>query len=702
MAAFRTSPPQRLLARAGLLGAVLAAAVAVLSLQVVTQLARPVAGAPSAATIFVDLNDPTPDGPGCGSPANPCNTIQAGISNAAAGDTVRVAEGVYYERLNISKDLTLQGANRATTRVDAEDLGRAVVVFGDSTVTIEQLTIQHGRSPEGGGLNINFSQVTLSDVDVAQNTAVTDGAGVYCGPGSTAVISYTRVFSNNVMGELGGGGGVYVASDAHVTVHRSEIHHNVAGRGGAIASVGTVSVTNSSLHLNTARASGAGIWTDGIALVSDSAVRDNNVEEANSDGGGITTSGLLTVERSTIQGNSSTRYGGGINSLVGSTTVRDSTISDNFGSIGGGIFNEPNALLTVDDSTLSGNDAEVGAGLRNHGTANLTNVTVSGNRATGNGGGLANFIGTLDLLNCTIPANEADVDHVNGGDAGGVFRTDGTVRLKNTLLAANADLSPTSQYDDCFGSFQSDGNNLVGDADGCTGFSGSVDDITGTSAVPIDPEVGSLADNGGQTLTHALLAGSPAIDTGSDVGCPSADQRGAHRPFDGDGSGGATCDIGSFELGPTVATQTPTSTSTATLTPSPTITPTATLTPSPTPTVSVTPEESPTPTATNTRLPTVGPTPTPTLGPSPTPTIAPSPSASPTEVPPTASDTPAVETATATSVPQTDTPTSTDEPVTPVPTDAPSAVPTASATMPIDTPSPEPSPEPAYLPMVAR
>lgn len=57
-----------------------------------------------------------------------------------------------------------------------------------------------------------------------------------------------------------------------------------------------------------------------------------------------------------------------------------------------------------------------------------------------------------------------------------------------------------------------------------------------------DPKLGPLADNGGPTLTMALLPGSPAIDAGSAVGAPATDQRGVARPQ------GPGVDIGAFEL----------------------------------------------------------------------------------------------------------------------------------------------------------
>ena len=55
------------------------------------------------------------------------------------------------------------------------------------------------------------------------------------------------------------------------------------------------------------------------------------------------------------------------------------------------------------------------------------------------------------------------------------------------------------------------------------------------------------ANNGGPTFTSALLPGSPAIDTGSNLGCPATDQRGIRRPINGDAVGPATCDLGAYE-----------------------------------------------------------------------------------------------------------------------------------------------------------
>lgn len=90
-----------------------------------------------------------------------------------------------------------------------------------------------------------------------------------------------------------------------------------------------------------------------------------------------------------------------------------------------------------------------------------------------------------------------------------------------------------------------------------------------------DPQLGPLADNGGPTQTHALPAGSPAIDAGNAGGCRdslgallTADQRGFARTVDGDADGTAICDIGAYEFGAS-APATPTPTATPMLTPEP-------------------------------------------------------------------------------------------------------------------------------------
>ena len=171
-----------------------------------------------------------------------------------------------------------------------------------------------------------------------------------------------------------------------------------------------------------------------------------------------------------------------------------------------------------------------GGGIYNGGTLTLNNSTVSGNTTTHGAGGIYNAPGaTATLTNVTVSGNTAAVG-ISPGVVGGIGNG-GDATLKNTIVANNTP-------DDCSGSITSAGHNLIEDTTGCT-IGG---DTTG-NIIGFDPLLGPLQDNGGPTQTHALLAGSPAIDTGSSA-CPppATDQRGVARPQ------GAACDIGAFEL----------------------------------------------------------------------------------------------------------------------------------------------------------
>jgi hypothetical protein len=180
---------------------------------------------------------------------------------------------------------------------------------------------------------------------------------------------------------------------------------------------------------------------------------------------------------------------------------------------------------------------------------------VSGNAAGENGGGIYNFSGTVQAFNSTITANWADAD-VNGtGIGGGVHNAAGaTFTFQNSILAGNAEtlrvgILFVATPGECDGTILSRGNNLMEyyDTSHCT--------VTG-SPLLADPKLGPLQNNGGPTQTHALLAGSPAIDGGNPGGCLDhlgapllQDQRGLLRPVDGNQDGTGQCDVGAVEFG---------------------------------------------------------------------------------------------------------------------------------------------------------
>ncbi|HNB54907.1 MAG TPA: choice-of-anchor Q domain-containing protein, partial [Anaerolineales bacterium] len=180
------------------------------------------------------------------------------------------------------------------------------------------------------------------------------------------------------------------------------------------------------------------------------------------------------------------------------------------------------------------------------GTVTLENTTFSGNTTTRSGGGIYNDTGEVTLNNVTLAENTADSSQLSLGKGGGFYTQNGSFTLSNSLIALNTDGSTDAP--DCWGDPTSLGYNLLQDLTGCT-FVAGTGDVTGQA-----PLLGSLADNGGPTLTYALLPGSPAIDTANpaDPGvtpdaCATLDQRGISRPADGNNDEVAQCDMGAFE-----------------------------------------------------------------------------------------------------------------------------------------------------------
>jgi hypothetical protein len=275
-------------------------------------------------------------------------------------------------------------------------------------------------------------------------------------------------------------------------------------------------------------------------------IRHGRPGNENEHGGGVENYGNLTLKNCIITNNSA-RGGGGVSSRTGSLTVISCTVSENVARGdgprgeecgGGGGLKCSSGTMTVINSTVTGNQAGIkaeglGGGIRTGCgcTAEILNSTISGNSAVRYGGGIAAG-GTVQITNCTITNNAVR-------SKGGALWIRNQTNLENTIIAGN------SGGGDCVfggeGGLQGTGelvinkNNWIGDGSCNPDFSG-------------DPMLGPLADNGGTTLTHALLPGSPAIDAIPAASCTlSTDQRGEPRPV-ALTSTDTTCDIGAFEL----------------------------------------------------------------------------------------------------------------------------------------------------------
>ncbi len=307
------------------------------------------------------------------------------------------------------------------------------------------------------------------------------------------------------------GGAMQVGTNAYVTLRNSRvISSSTVGNGGGIFNNGTLILENSDVLSNTADGLGGGIYnyTLGVITMTQGTVGNNTAVGIM--GGGIYTNQPLYLINATIRDNSAGTFGGGLN--VGDTTV-------------------------LDGVTLTGNQSAAGAALFSQtGAISITNSTVSGNIADNNQAGLyvngANV--SLYLVNSTI-ANNIRINSISTGWNGIMLGGGATVTSLNTILANN----DGNNCGGTNGSWNSLGYNLS--TDFTCAFTQTGDQQG------VDPLLGALADNGGDTLTHALQPGSPAIDAGTNAGCPATDQRGVARPYDGDNDATATCDIGSVE-----------------------------------------------------------------------------------------------------------------------------------------------------------
>jgi hypothetical protein len=261
--------------------------------------------------------------------------------------------------------------------------------------------------------------------------------------------------------------------------------------------------------------------------------------------GGILNNGDLTLDRTVVTGNTMTtdagdfwQGGGGIYNGEGATLhLIDSSVADNTAQwSGGGIYSFFGTTTVIERSTISGNVSnDVGGGIRSLGNATILNSTISGNESTGWYGG-AMFVtdGVVDVLSSTIADNVSP-----GGAPAAVFvgtfgDTSATLNIGSSIVADNTTegcfLAPFGAGPVAINSL---GDNVFTDG---TCFPGAGDQVVA------DAGIGDLADNGGPTLTHALVAGSPALDVADAGTCPATDQRGIARPQ------GAGCDVGSFEL----------------------------------------------------------------------------------------------------------------------------------------------------------
>ncbi len=201
-------------------------------------------------------------------------TIQAGLDSAAAGDSVRVMSGTYYEHdLVMKSGVVLHSDTYSPTHcfIDAGGLGRVILCDGvDATAEIRSFTIMGGYATgtgadgSGGGIAcINSSSALISTCDFLGNTADEYGGAIYC-DGSSSPPIYFCSFHNNEAGSGGGGLGCLTNSEPYV-YKGTFVWNSTPGDGGGVYCDGgsALTMTNCTLLNNSAVGSGGGLFSQG-------------------------------------------------------------------------------------------------------------------------------------------------------------------------------------------------------------------------------------------------------------------------------------------------------------------------------------------------------------------------------------------------------------------------------------------------------
>ena len=558
------------------------AGVAVLAIVLALFLSSPVHAGGPAFDVNTTADDPTLIM--CGDPSpGPCSLRGAvDVANSSPSvNTINLQQGMTYtltkhgqgEDNNITGDIDILEpviieGHGATVNGDAAD--RVFDVFPNmntGTVDIGNVSITNGKftfGGDGGGIRVNAGTLHADHLTITNNIAQSFGGGIGFAQNTSGDLSHLMVTGNTAatVATISGGGIYFPGGTGSLVISDSDFANNTAGVGGGVDVSGEVTITNSDFSGNHAHDSsnaygggvtmfgvpgqvssisggtitgndaldqGGGLYVQGGVYVSNVTVSNNTAHDA---GGVYSVDDGTVLDHLTIAGNTAVSVGG--LGLVG--TLTDSVVSGNTAStIAGGILAGFSAQ--IDHSLITDNTAGTdGGGIWADGqTTVITNTTITGNTADRGAGIFKPFL-SPDSVGGVTPqgAGQSDVTvtftTISANDGGNIFGEAGTsdMKVKASIIANPINGS------NCSGALQSQGYNIADDSS-C--------DLTGTGDLEnADTKLNPLANNGGDSPTVSLQAGSAAIDAVT-AGCPppSDDQRHSPRPK------GTQCDAGAFE-----------------------------------------------------------------------------------------------------------------------------------------------------------
>ena len=408
---------------------------------------------------------------------------------------------------------------------DQVDIGK-VLISGNQALNDRDNGKYNGK---GGGIYAEGGDVTISGATITNNTAEQNGAGVMVGHNDKADHCTVNITGDTeIKNNHGGiGGGVYVANDAECSISgNTKIENNTTGTtvwstapsGGGIAVIakGVLNISeNVSIQNNQAVKYGGGILGDGNSntTITGNVTISNNTAE-------------VMTDTTNIYGGGGCFHSGSTATLSGTGVVLEGNVAKavttalkpgNF-AVGGGIYFGGNSL-TLKDITIRGGltdgsyNAERGGAIATSGsTVEMTGVTIDGNRALRQGGGIYLNNKSTTITDSTISNNFVDIittdTETDGiyGSGGGIFTVSSATdcTIQNTKITNNTANALASWLGG--GGIYTDGNTAM-TLIGCT--------ISGNQAA--NASGGGIQNRGTLTLQDTTVSNNTAKLSGGGI-----------------------------------------------------------------------------------------------------------------------------------------------------------------------------------------